>query len=68
MEQLRRQGIGTNIAFVADANARPGDWKVVWGEGSTGFNREDVEAAIDAIIKARLLDPVAPQLELFSAA
>lgn len=68
MEQLRRQGIGTNIAFVADANARPGDWKVVWGEGSTGFSREDVEATIDAIIKARLQDPVAPQLELFSAA
>ena len=68
MEQLRRQGIGTNIAFVADANARPGDWKVVWSEGSTGFTREGVEAAIDAIIKARLQDPVAPQLELFSAA
>jgi flagellar assembly protein FliH len=68
MEQLRRQGIGTNIAFVADANARAGDWKVVWGEGSTGFSREGVETAIDAIIKARLQDPVAPQLELFSAA
>ena len=68
MEQLRRQGIGTNIAFVADSNARPGDWKVTWGEGSTSFNRDAVEAAVDAIIKARLQDPVAPQLELFSAA
>lgn len=67
MEQLRRQGLGANIAFVPDANARPGDWTVVWGEGSAGFSREGVEAAIEAIIKARLEDPVAPQLELFSA-
>lgn len=68
MEQLRRQGIGTNLAFVGDASARPGDWRVVWGEGSTGFSREGVEAAVDAIIKDRLQDPVAPQLDLFSAA
>ena len=67
MEQLRRQGIGSNIAFVPDANARPGDWTVVWGEGSAGFSREGVETAIEAIINARLEDPVAPQLELFSA-
>jgi len=67
MEQLRRQGLGANIAFVPDANARPGDWTVVWGEGSVGFSRDGVEAAIEAIINARLEDPVAPQLELFSA-
>lgn len=67
MEQIRRQGSAANIAFVADAKARPGDWRVEWGEGATGFSREGVEAAIDAIIKARLQDPVAPQLELFSA-
>lgn len=67
VEQMRRQGIATNIAFIADPNARPGDWHVVWGEGSTGFSREGVEAAIEAIINARLQDPVAPQLELFSA-
>ena len=67
MEQLRRQGIGSNIAFVPDANARSGDWTVVWGEGSAGFSREGIEAAIEAIINARLEDPVAPQLELFSA-
>lgn len=67
VEQMRRQGIATNIAFIADPNARPGDWHVVWGEGSTGFSREGVEAAIETIINARLQDPVAPQLELFSA-
>ena len=67
MEQLRRQGLGANMAFVPDANARPGDWTVVWGEGSAGFSREGIEAAIEAIINARLEDPVAPQLELFSA-
>jgi flagellar assembly protein FliH len=68
MEQLRRQGLGTNLAFVPDANARTGDWKVAWGEGAAGFSRENVEAAIQTIINARLQDPVAPQLELFSAA
>lgn len=68
MEQLRRQGIGTAITFLADPKARPGDWKVEWGEGSTGFSREGVEAVLDSIIDARLQDPVAPQLELFSAA
>jgi len=67
MDQLRRQGIGVNLAFVANPKARPGDWTVVWGEGSAGFSREGVEAAIEAIIHARLQDPVAPQLELFSA-
>jgi len=39
----------------------------VWADGSAGFSREGVEAAIEAIITARLQDPVAPQLELFSA-
>jgi len=66
-EQLRRLGVGASISFVANPNARPGDWDVVWSEGSAGFSREGVEAAIDAIIQARLQDPVAPQLELFSA-
>jgi hypothetical protein len=68
MEQIRRAGQGANIAFVADPNARPGDWSVTWAEGSTGFSRVDVEATIDAIVNARLDDPVEPQLELFSAA
>lgn len=68
MEQLRRQGQGLKITFVANPNARPGDWLVQWGEGSAGFSREQVEAAIDAAINARLSDPVEPQLELFSAA
>ena len=67
MEQQRRQGLGANMAFVPDANARPGDWTVVWGEGSAGFSREGIETAIEAIINARLEDPVVPQLELFSA-
>lgn len=66
-EQLRRLGVGTSISFIANPNAKPGDWDVVWGEGSAGFSRDGVEASIDAIIKARLEDPVAPQLELFSA-
>lgn len=68
MDQLRRQGLGANLAFVPNAQAKPGDWHVVWGEGSTGFSREGVEAAIEALISARLQDPVEPQLELFSAA
>ena len=66
-EHLRRLGVGASISFVANPNAKPGDWDVVWSEGSAGFSREGVEAAIDAIIQARLQDPVAPQLELFSA-
>lgn len=68
LEQLRAKGIGGAITFVPDAKAKPGDWRVTWAEGSSGFSREGVEAAIDAIINARLQDPVAPQLDLFSAA
>lgn len=68
LEQLRAKGIGGAIAFVPDASAKPGDWRVTWAEGSSGFSRESTEAAIDAIINARLQDPVAPQLDLFSAA
>jgi len=68
MDQLRRQGQGMKIAFVANPNAKPGDWLVQWGEGSAGFSRDNVEATIDATVNARLADPVEPQLELFSAA
>ena len=68
MEQLRREGGDARLAFVADPNARPGDWRVEWGEGSAGFSREEVEARLESILKARLEDPVEPQLELFSAA
>jgi flagellar assembly protein FliH len=68
MEQIRRTGQGVNMTFVADPNARPGDWRIEWADGSVGFSREQVEATIDATIAARLEDPVAPQLELFSAA
>ncbi|MEZ6030733.1 MAG: FliH/SctL family protein [Hyphomonadaceae bacterium] len=67
-EQLRRHGIGAALQFVGDPQAKPGDWKVSWGEGSTGFSREAVEAAIEKALNARLSDPVEPQLELFSAA
>jgi hypothetical protein len=68
MDQLRRQGQGMKIAFVANPNAKPGDWLVQWGEGAAGFSRDHVEATIDATVSARLADPVEPQLELFSAA
>jgi flagellar assembly protein FliH len=68
IEQLRAKGVGGSINFVPDPNAKPGDWKVVWGDGSAGFNRENVEATIDSIISSRLQDPVAPQLDLFAAA
>jgi len=68
LEQLRRQGVGGDIQFVGDATARPGDWRVSWSEGETGFSREAVASAIDEILKTRLEDPVEGQLELFSAA
>ena len=68
LEQLRRQGRALDISFQADANAKPGDWRVEWAEGSAGFSRDQVEAMIDALLQARLQDPVEPQLELFTAA
>jgi flagellar assembly protein FliH len=67
MEQLKRQSGPLAITFIADPAARPGDWRVQWSEGVIGFSREDVEAAIDNAVRARLDDPVEPQLELFSA-
>lgn len=68
LEQLRAKGIGAGIVFRPDPAAKPGDWRVEWSEGSVGFSRESVEAAIEAVLRARLQDPVAPQLDLFSAA
>ncbi len=68
LDTLRKEGRVSAIAFTPDAKAKPGDWRIEWAEGSVGFSREDVEAAINAIIEARLEDPVAPQLELFSVA
>jgi flagellar biosynthesis/type III secretory pathway protein FliH len=68
LDALRKEGRVSAIAFTPDAKAKPGDWRVEWAEGSVGFTREDVEAAINAVIEARLQDPVAPQLELFSVA
>jgi flagellar biosynthesis/type III secretory pathway protein FliH len=68
LEALRKEGRVNAIAFSPDASAKPGDWRVEWAEGSVGFSRDDVEAAVNAIIEARLNDPVAPQLELFSVA
>lgn len=68
MDQLRRAGRAVDMNFIADPAAKPGDWCVEWAEGSTGFSRDQVEAAIDAVVNARLQDPVEPQLELFSAA
>ncbi len=68
LEQLRAKGIGASITFRPDPQARPGDWRVEWAEGSTGFSREGVESAIERVLRARLQDPVAPQLDLFSAA
>lgn len=68
LEQLRAKGVGASVSFAPDPKAKPGDWRVEWAEGSTGFSRDAVEAAIDKIITARLQDPVAPQLDLFAAA
>jgi len=68
LEQLRRHGIGVTLQFIGDPKAKPGDWHVSWGEGATGFSRDAVAAAIENALKARLDDPVEPQLELFSAA
>lgn len=68
LEQLRAKGVGASVTFAPDPAAKPGDWRVEWAEGSTGFSRDSVEAAIDKIITARLQDPVAPQLDLFAAA
>jgi flagellar assembly protein FliH len=68
LEQLRRHGIGASLQFIGDAKAKPGDWRISWAEGATGFSREAVEAMIENALRARMEDPVEPQLELFSAA
>ncbi len=67
VEQLRKMGRMPDIAFTADGGSRPGDWRVEWAEGSSGFSREDVEAAVQSAVADRLNDPVEPQLDLFSA-
>jgi len=68
LEQLRAKGVGASVSFTPDAAAKPGDWRVEWTDGATGFSRDTVEAAIDKIIASRLQDTLAPQLDLFAAA
>jgi len=68
LDQLRAKGVGGSVSFAPDPSAKPGDWRVEWEDGATGFSRAAVEAAIDTIIASRLQDPVAPQLDLFAAA
>ncbi len=68
LEQLRAKGIGAGISFRVDPRARPGDWRVEWSDGSAGFSREGIETTIESVLSARLQDPIAPQLDLFSAA
>jgi flagellar assembly protein FliH len=65
--QLGRLPGAGPITFIPDAAARPGDWRVEWAEGSVGFSREQVEAAISAVIEQRLEDPIESQLDLFAA-
>ena len=67
MEQLARQGRAPPVTFASDPGARPGDWRIVWGEGAAAFSRAEAEAAVEAAIQSRLDDPVAPQLDLFAA-
>lgn len=68
LEHLQREGRISSIRFSPDPQAKPGDWRVEWAEGSVGFSRDQVEAAVNAIIEERLSDPVEPQLELFNVA
>lgn len=68
LDQLRRQRGSLAVEFIPDGQAKPGDWRVEWSEGVAAFSRDDVEAAIAAVVAARLQDPVEPQLDLFSAA
>jgi flagellar assembly protein FliH len=68
LEALQRAGQLRDVQVIGDASARPGDWRVEWGEGATGFKAEDIEAAVRAAITARLADPVDVQADLFSAA
>lgn len=67
VEQLKKMGRMPQIVFTADSRSRPGDWRVEWAEGSAGFSRADVEAAVQNAVSDRLGDPVEPQLDLFSA-
>jgi len=67
VQQLKQMGRMPDISFVSEPGARPGDWRVEWAEGSAGFSREDVEAAVESAVSDRLNDPVEPQLDLFSA-
>ena len=68
LEALQRGGQLRDVQVIGDASARPGDWRVEWGEGATGFKADDIEAAVRAAISARLADPVDVQADLFSAA
>lgn len=68
LEQLKKDGRAGAISFRSDPGAKPGDWRVEWGEGLVGFSRDTVEEAIEALLTERLQDPVHDQLDLFSVA
>ncbi len=68
MEKLKAEGAADAIRLQADDNARPGDWRIEWGEGAHGFDREAVAESVEQAVRARLQDPVGEQPDLFSAA
>jgi flagellar assembly protein FliH len=60
--------IQSAIHYVADPNAKPGDWKIEFKGGSVSFNRDDVAQQVEACLNRRKDDPVDDQMNLFGTA
>ncbi len=61
-------GVNSNVSFIADPAARPGDWRIEFDDGAVGFDRDRTISVIEACLDQRKDDPVEDQLDLFGAA
>ena len=59
-------GYGAAVVVRADNGVRPGDVKIVWGDGSITIDREDALNRLEASLRRKLTDSDEHQADLFA--
>lgn len=59
-------GYGAAVVVRADNNVRPGDARIVWGDGSITIDRDDALNRLEAALRRKLADADDDQADLFA--
>ena len=59
-------GYGAAVVVRADNNVRPGDARIVWGDGSITIDRDDALNRLEAALRRKLADADDGQADLFA--